>query len=105
LIDLVAAPSAPHELLAIGRSALRHVATRFRDPCFVRQLGLLTGHPAWRAMLRRHPMRELAEYRWFFEQQQPGVRFETLDLTPSRRVVALSIEFPLARGAVSFDPG
>lgn len=92
MIDLVAAPSAAHELLALGRSALRHVATRLREPRFVRELGVLTSHPAWRAMLRRHPMRELGEYRRFFEQQQTGVRLETLDMTPSRRVVALSIE-------------
>jgi len=92
LLDLVAAPMRPGEALTLARSTLRHVTARLRAPRFQRDLSALTSHPAWREMLRRHPMRPLDEYRQFFARQTARARFETLDMTPSRRVVALSLQ-------------
>lgn len=90
LIDLVAAQARPRELPALVRSGLRHVAAGLSNPRFAREVAQLASQPAWRAMLQRHPIRAFAEYRRFFAEQRVVARFETLDMTPSRRVVALA---------------
>lgn len=92
VIDLVAARAAPREAFGLLRSGLRHVTARARAPRFARDLEALTQHPAWRAMLQRHPMRPLHSYQQFFREQLGEVQIDTLDLTPSRRVVALACE-------------
>jgi ubiquinone/menaquinone biosynthesis C-methylase UbiE len=94
MVDLVGARATPRDLPRLARSAARNLLVPLRSPGFARALRELTRHPAWRAMLQRHPMRPFEEYRAFFAHAAPGHRFDVLDVTPSRRIVALDSLVP-----------
>lgn len=89
VIDLCAERARIGDTLRIARSAARRAVLPFRSPGFARDLRALTSHPDWHAMLARHPIRALEDYRRFFESALPGRRLQALDVAPSRRVVAL----------------
>jgi hypothetical protein len=89
MVDLVGSRARLQDAPKLARSGLRRLLGPLQNPEFTRALQALTTHPAWRAMLERHPVRAAAEYRAFFAQQLPGKRFEVLDVTPTRRILAL----------------
>ncbi len=96
LIDLCSERAGLGDALGVARSAARKTLLPFRSPRFARDLRMLTSHPDWHAMLAQHPIRAFAEYRHFFENALPSRSFEALDVTPTRRVVALD-SGPLAQ--------
>jgi ubiquinone/menaquinone biosynthesis C-methylase UbiE len=89
MVDLVRARVGLSDTLGLVRSALSHVVRRDTRPGFAQDLAALVRHPAWSEMLGRHPMRPLSEYRDFFSQMLPAVRFDSLHTLPGRRVIAL----------------
>jgi SAM-dependent methyltransferase len=106
LVDLVKERATLDDASMLMRSALRHAWRKLTHRAFLRDLGVLIGHPDWVCMLARHPMRELAEYRAFFAGRVPEPHFATLDVLLSRRVVALD-SGPLVRSrdARPCEPG
>jgi len=89
MVDLVSAPLAARDVLAITRSTLRHVLRKRKRAEFARDLAALVRHPEWAAMLARHPMRSRDAYRDFFAEMLPSSRFDTLEVAPGRRIIAL----------------
>jgi ubiquinone/menaquinone biosynthesis C-methylase UbiE len=89
MVDLVRARAGVADTLGLLRSALSHVIRREMRPGFAQDLAALVRHPAWSDMLGRHPMRQLSEYRDFFSEMLPAVRFDSLHTLPGRRVIAL----------------
>ncbi len=96
MVDLVSERARLRHGPELTRAALRQVLAPWRTPTFARDLKALTSHPGWHAMLARHPIRALAEYQAFFQSECPGRSFDALDVTFSRRVIALN-SGPLGR--------
>ncbi|OWL98506.1 hypothetical protein B7435_24795 [Mycolicibacterium peregrinum] len=97
VIDMVEHPIRVRELPVLARSALEHVRTRRARPQFAADLTALTGHRAWREMLRHNPIRAEHEYRWYFASRFPGTKLRLLTATPSQRVMAFD-SGPLDKG-------
>ncbi len=89
LIDLAQRGARLRDAPALVRSVLRHGLAPRKHPAFARDVQKLTEHPAWLEMLRRHPIRSLRAYEHFFRTRLPAARFVSLDVLPSRRIVAL----------------
>ncbi|MFV8245286.1 methyltransferase domain-containing protein [Mycolicibacterium peregrinum] len=97
VVDMVEHPIRVRELPVLARSALEHMRTRRARPQFAADLTALTGHPAWREMLRHNPIRAEHEYRWYFASRFPGTQLRLLTATPSQRVMAFD-SGPLDKG-------
>lgn len=97
VVDMVEHPIRVRELPVLARSALEHMRTRRVRPQFAADLTALTGHPAWREMLRHNPIRAEHEYRWYFASRFPGTKLRLLTATPSQRVMAFD-SGPLDKG-------
>lgn len=97
VVDMVEHPIRVRELPVLARSALEHMRTRRVRPQFAADLTALTGHPAWREMLRHNPIRAEHEYRWYFASRFPGTQLRLLTATPSQRVMAFD-SGPLDKG-------
>ncbi|TGB35827.1 methyltransferase domain-containing protein [Mycolicibacterium peregrinum] len=97
VVDMVEHPIRVRELPVLARSALEHMRTRRARPQFAADLAALTGHPAWREMLRHNPIRAEHEYRWYFASRFPGTQLRLLTATPSQRVMAFD-SGPLDKG-------
>ena len=97
VVDMVEHPIRVRELPVLARSALEHMRTRRARPQFAADLTALTGHPAWREMLRHNPIRAEHEYRWYFASRFPGTKLRLLTATPSQRVMAFD-SGPLDKG-------
>jgi SAM-dependent methyltransferase len=89
LVDLAQRGARLRDAPALLRSVVRHGLAPRKHPAFARDVHKLTEHPAWRAMLRSHPIRSLRAYEQFFRARLPGARFVALDVLPARRIVAL----------------
>lgn len=89
MVDLVAERVKPWEGVPLMGAALRQLLLPVLRPAFARDLKALTTHPDWQAMLARHPIRTLSEYRTYFAQACPSRKLHTLDVALSRRIVAL----------------
>ncbi|MFT3922907.1 MAG: class I SAM-dependent methyltransferase [Myxococcales bacterium] len=89
MVDMVASKPAPGDLPLLARAGVRKVLAPLRTPRLARDLKALTRHPEWQTMLAQHPARPLSEYQAFFSRTLPGRSLRTLDVSPSRRVIAI----------------
>lgn len=89
MVDMVSANASLGDLPGLIRAGVRQILAPLRTPRLARDLRALTAHPEWKRMLAQHPARALSAYRAFFAEVLPRCSLETLDVSPSRRVIAL----------------
>jgi ubiquinone/menaquinone biosynthesis C-methylase UbiE len=88
VVDMVEKPASWRDTPLLARSLVQHLLRKFREPRFVRDVTMLTTHPAWQRMLEHNPIRAAHEYRWYLESRFPGRRLETLNVGRYVRLVA-----------------
>jgi ubiquinone/menaquinone biosynthesis C-methylase UbiE len=88
VVDMVEQALALRDAPVFLRSAARHLLQKVSDRDFARELGRLTRHPDWQAMLEHNPIRAAHEYRFYLESRFPERRLETLNIGRRARLVA-----------------
>lgn len=96
IVDMAAKRASFTDLPRLATSTLQHALRPIRDKPFHDHVSRLTAHPAWRAMLLRHPIRDIDDYRACFQRHFPDQRLEILNTTLSKCVFGID-SGPLAQ--------